>query len=143
MRPDITTYFLQMAMLTSTRATCCRRQVGCILVNERNHVIGTGYNGTPAGTRNCTDDDPCPGGVFQSGEGLDKCRAVHAEANALLQCKDVWEIKTAYTTVSPCIHCVKLLMNTSCETIVFSEEYPHVEAMEMWESSGGIWILIK
>jgi len=143
MRPSTDVYLLQQALLTSTRGTCCRRKVGCILVNEMNHVIGTGYNGPPRGMDHCTNEDMCPGGKFPSGEGLDKCQAVHAEANALLQCHDIWQIKTAYVTASPCIHCVKLFMNTSCTRIVFVEEYSHTEAGDMWTGVGRIWELIK
>jgi dCMP deaminase len=60
--------------------------------------------------------------------------ATHAEQNALLQCRDVEQIDTCYTTASPCITCVKLLMNTGCRSIVFAEEYPHPEAMDLWLS---------
>jgi deoxycytidylate deaminase len=35
--------------------------------------------------------------------------------------------------------CVKLLMNTGCRHIYFSEEYPHEDAKAMWEKSGRIW----
>jgi deoxycytidylate deaminase len=55
------------------------------------------------------------GAKFKSGEGLDVCQAIHAEQNALLQCKDVYDIETIYCTVSPCIHCVKLLLNYFCK----------------------------
>ncbi len=68
--------------------------------------------------------------------GLEQCEAIHAEANALLQCRDVEDIKTAYVTASPCIHCTKLLMNTGCMRIVFSERYPGHEVCEkLWTES--------
>jgi hypothetical protein len=38
-----------------------------------------------------------------SGTGLDVCEAIHAEQNALLQCKDVEQIDTAYVTAMPCM----------------------------------------
>jgi deoxycytidylate deaminase len=79
-------YFLKMANLASERATCKRRKVGCILVNSKKHVIATGYNGVAAGQEHCIDN-PCEGAQLKSGEGLDKCEAIHAEQNALLQCK--------------------------------------------------------
>lgn len=138
MRPTKPEYFLTMASLVSTMGTCSRRQVGCVLVNSKFHVLATGYNGVPRGHTHCTDK-PCAGTGFKSGEGLDKCQAVHAEQNALLQCHDVEEIHTAFVTVSPCIHCVKLLLNTSCRRIVFSENYPHGESAEIWMNSGREW----
>ncbi len=130
--------FSDMALLMSTRGTCPRRQVGAILVNKRGHVIATGYNGNAAGLPHCIEV-PCVGADLPSGTGLSKCEAVHAEANALLQCKDVYEIHTAYVTASPCVDCTKLLLNTGCERVVFIERYPHFEAEVMWTEAGRIW----
>ncbi len=131
-------YFLEMAQLVAGRATCSRRKVGCVLVNERKHVIATGYNGNAAGQPHCIDH-ACPGAGLPSGTGLELCEAIHAEANALLQCRNVYEIDTAYVTASPCMHCVKLLLNTSCKRIIFIEEYSHPEAKNYWLKAGRLW----
>lgn len=134
-RPTIDAYFLKMARLVSSRGTCARRSVGCVLVSARRHVLATGYNGTASGQPHCIDQH-CPGVGQSSGAGLDLCEAVHAEQNALLQARDVHQIHTAYCTVSPCITCTKLLMNTSCERIVFTMPYAHDDAAQaLWESS--------
>jgi deoxycytidylate deaminase len=42
-------------------------------------------------------------------------------------------------TASPCVTCCKLLLNTSCERIVFAEVYPHSEAQRLWETAGRVW----
>ena len=123
-RPDLDTYFLKMARVVATRATCVRRQVGCVLVDARGRTLSTGYNGPPSGEPHCTEH-PCLGAGAPRGEGLDLCAAVHAEANALLTCYDIWAIKVCYVTHSPCLGCVKLLRNTSCQRVVFREEYAH------------------
>jgi dCMP deaminase len=135
-RPNKDAYFLAMASLVSLRATCRRRRVGCVLVDANNHVLATGYNGVARGRDHCLDR-PCPGADFKPGLGLDQCEAIHAEQNAMLQCKDTQSIETAYITVSPCVTCVKLLMNTSCKRIVFIEPYVHNQAAELWK---GEWI---
>ena len=134
MRPDIDTYFINMVQLVATRGTCSRRKTGCVLVNERNHVLATGYNGRASHMDTCFER-PCMAAGSQSGQNLDGCEAIHAEANALLQCKDVYEIDTAYCTTAPCVHCVKLLMNTGCRRIVFLDDYPHSQSRLMWEHS--------
>lgn len=123
--------FLEMTEVLSQRSTCIRRQVGCILTNEDGHVLATGYNGPPSGWPHCIDD-PCPGADSESGTDLELCEAIHAEQNALLQCVFTEEIYTAYCNFSPCVHCVKLLLNTACQRIVFREEYTHPEAKELW-----------
>jgi len=142
MRPDKDSYFLDIARVVSTRATCCRRSVGCVLVDGLGHILSTGYNGTAAGLHNCTKEEPCnkTAAASKSGENLSACEAIHAEQNALLQCKDVNEIEVAYVTHSPCITCVKLLLNTSCQTIVFSEKYPHSASKDLWEKAGRVWL---
>ena len=149
-RPSRDQYFLTMAQLVATRATCLRRAVGCVLINSRGHVLATGYNGVAAGLPHCDQFNSdlnnypfaCEGAHLPSGQGLDKCQAIHAEQNALLQCRDCYSIDTAYCTASPCITCVKLLMNTSCRRIVFLHEYPHGDAQDLWEKSRGVgsWI---
>jgi dCMP deaminase len=140
MRPSRDEMFMVMAMTAATRGTCARRRVGCILVNERGHVLATGYNGVASGIPHCIDR-PCPGAHQESGSGLELCEALHAEQNALLQCRDCWDIHTCYTTVSPCITCLKLLLNTSCKRIVFAEEYPH--SHHLWLKSGREWVQLE
>jgi len=135
-------YFLRMALLVSERGTCVRRKVGCILVNKKNHVLATGYNGNPSGFSHCLDN-PCKGANSKSGKDLDKCEAIHAEQNALLQCKDVYDIDTVYCTVSPCIHCVKLLLNTSAKKIVFGEKYIQKDAERLWGMTDRDWAYIN
>ena len=141
-RPPTDFYFLRMAKLVSERGTCARRKVGCVFVNKRNHVIATGYNGNPSGFTHCIDE-PCDGSTSKSGTDLDKCQAIHAEQNALLQCKDVYSIDRVYTTLEPCIHCIKLLLNTSAKNIVFGEKYIQKDAERLWMMSDREWTYIN
>jgi len=154
MRPSKDEWALELARVTARRSTCCRRSVGCVLTNSKGQVLSTGYNGRPTGFAHCNEafdhgplfeighksivtyPNSCLGASAPSGQSLDSCEAVHAEQNALLQCSDVYSIVTAYVTASPCITCVKLLLNTSCERVVFANHYPHVEAKELWRRSG-------
>ena len=130
-----TQLYLDIAQAIAQRATCARRRVGCVLTDFRGRILSTGYNGVPSGWKHCIDH-PCKGAGLPSGKGLDQCEAIHAEQNALLNCPDVNAIHTAYVTDSPCVHCVKLLLNTSCQFIYFVREYPHAEAKELWERDG-------
>lgn len=166
MRPSKDQWAIELAQVTAKRATCLRRQVGCVLVNKRGHVLATGYNGVAAGQQHCNQvkligadykqfgKDPavqkpkrmveslpyaCSGARMMSGTHLDECQAIHAEQNSLLQCRDVYTIHTCYVTTSPCITCAKLLLNTSCEKIVFTEEYSHKAAEELWVRAGRAW----
>lgn len=144
---------MDMAVVTASRATCLRRSVGCVFLNSRGHVISTGYNGVASGLPHCNEPDKyslerwdikypnaCPGASASSGTNLDACQAIHAEQNALLQCKDVYDIETAYVTTSPCVTCTKLLLNTRCKRIIYLEEYPHTEARQLWQSANREWV---
>ena len=137
-RPNKTTYFLAMAKLVSTRGTCARRRVGCVLVDKYGLVLATGYNGNGRGQGHCIDS-PCEGAKYKSGEGLEKCEAIHAEQNAILQCKNTEHIEKAYITLSPCVTCVKLLLNTSCKEIVYLEDYVNKDAERIWKNANRLW----
>jgi len=113
-----------------------------VLVDKRAHVLATGYNGGVPGAPHCIDV-PCAGANLPSGQGLDLCEAIHAEQNALLQCYDVHTIATAYVTTAPCVTCTKLLLNTSCEMIVFRDSYAEehmAPAKELWRRAGRVWV---
>jgi dCMP deaminase len=127
-----------MAKLVARRSTCARRQVGCILVDMANRVLATGYNGQYSGSEHCIDK-PCPGVGLAPGTGLNLCEAIHAENNALISCRNPEDIATCYVTASPCISCVRLLLNTPCYRIVFAEDYPHPTAGVIWEKAGRMW----
>jgi dCMP deaminase len=125
-------YFMRIAETVSLRASCPRRKVGCVLVSYQGNILATGYNGPPRHRPHCSDGAPCNGALSKSGEGLDKCAAVHAEQNALLQCGNVEDICAVYTTTKPCVHCVKMLMNTGAKTIYYSEDYPAMDTRAIW-----------
>jgi dCMP deaminase len=135
MRLEKDDYFLHIAKLVSMRATCVRRQVGCVIVDEHNHILATGYNGVPMNYRHCTDVK-CAGADMPSGTGLNACMATHAEQNALLQCKNIFEINTIYCTTSPCPTCAKLIANTSCKRVVYSEMYSDTSNLKLFDELG-------
>ena len=131
--------FLAMALELSRLSTCARRDVGAIMVDRRHHIIASGYNGPAPDMPHCKDT-PCPGASLPSGTGLEACEAIHAEQNALIQCKFPERIDTVYLTDSPCVACVKMLSVTSARRIVFARLYPHVESEVLWRKWGGrLW----
>lgn len=130
--------WLGVAFEISKLGTCSRRNVGVVFLNAHGHVIATGYNGTAPGAYHCTNV-PCAGAHCPSGTGLELCEAIHAEQNAIAQCRAPQEIDTVYCTDSPCIHCVKMLATTSARRIVFGREYPHSASEAYWKRHGGVW----
>jgi len=137
-RPTLDQYLMGIAQLAAARTTCIRRGVGCVLANGRGHVLAVGYNGVASGLPHCsTAGNACQGHDLPPGQDL--CEAVHAEQNALLQCCDPWKIAAAYVTLSPCKACLKLLMNTNCQTIVYLEEHTDPMPKALWLKIGRTW----
>lgn len=137
-RPSYDEYFMEMAHVVSKRSTCLRRKVGAILVKDK-HILSTGYNGAPKGLRHCSEvgclreelDVP-------SGERHELCRGLHAEQNAIIQAAVFGiSIKDSmlYCTNTPCIVCVKMLINAGVREIVFSGNYPDELAKNMLSES--------
>ena len=79
--------YLNCAETFAYRSTCLKRKYGAVIVKD-DVVISTGYNGSPRGCDNCCDLGTCPRMErnMHQGEGYGICRAIHAEANALLNC---------------------------------------------------------
>jgi dCMP deaminase len=120
-------YFLTITRQVAERSTCNRAKVGAVIVRDKN-IIATGYNGAPAGMPHCTDAGCL---IYQSktpdGEIEENCfRTIHAEINAIAQAaKNGANIKDAsiYITHTPCIHCLKVLVNTGIKDIFYERPY--------------------
>ena len=134
-------YFLQIANTVATRATCPRRKVGCVLVDSKQHIVATGYNGVPSGFTHCTDV-PGEGAEYPSGTGLDICEAIHAEVNAFLKLRSDDEL-TAYVTIMPCFPCAKMMANSNITRLVAAEEYVHNQSIEMLQKAGILINIVK
>jgi len=78
-------YYLDIAQGVAARSTCLRRNYGAVIVSN-DQIIATGYNGAPRGTKNCIDVGQCYREMLgiKRGERYELCRAVHAEANAII-----------------------------------------------------------
>lgn len=135
-RPSRDAIGLAVAENYAKLSTCPRRQVGCLLVDSRGRPLSVGYNGVASGRPHCSEGHPCPGVGYPSGQGLDKCEAIHAEQNAILQLRDPDLVHTAYVTTFPCHSCIKLLLGTTCQRIVSRQSYAHPEAERWWKEAG-------
>jgi len=123
---------LLIAKAVSMRGNCARRKTGCVITDRRGHILSTGYNGVAPNVVHC-DIERCPGVGYPSGEGLDKCQAIHAEQNALLQCTELHRARTLYSVTGICMTCIKLLAVTPIVDIYYIEQYAHdYDAFAYW-----------
>ncbi|MDX2066354.1 MAG: cytidine/deoxycytidylate deaminase family protein [Fimbriimonadaceae bacterium] len=133
-RPSWDSYFMQIAHLVATRATCPRRSVGAVLVRDR-HVLATGYNGAPSGLPHCPENGQTtdwPGGCLRAGHCI---RSLHAEQNALLQAAKLGvpcDGATIYVTCQPCNACAKMIINAGITRVIYEGDYPDEFSKELF-----------
>lgn len=113
-------YFMGVAKLSSMRSKDDSSQVGACIVNQKNRIVGIGYNGFPVG---CDDDDfPWE----REGSFLETKYAyvVHAEPNAILNSSVSLEGARIYVTLFPCNKCAKSIIQSGiCEVIYLEDKY--------------------
>ncbi len=113
-RPSWEEYFKQIVTYTSTRSSCNRLKVGCLLVKE-NRIISQGYNGFLPGL-------PHESIIRDNHEQA----TVHAEQNAISDCakRGVSCLGCiAYITHYPCINCFKILAASGIKEIRYINDY--------------------
>ncbi len=134
------TYFMQICRVVAQRSTCTRAAVGAVIVKDRT-ILATGYNGSPVGMPHCTEVGCL---VYNStdpdGQTEENCfRTIHAEINAIGQAaKHGVSIagSSVYITHSPCIHCLKVLINVGIQRICFEKPYKLERVEDMVRRSG-------
>ncbi len=110
-----------VALLSAKRSKDPSTQVGACIVNDKNKIVGAGYNGLPIG---CDDDDfPWQ----KQGDFLDTKYPYicHAELNAILNNigMDLRGCKI-YTALFPCNECAKAIIQSGiAEVIYLSDKY--------------------
>jgi dCMP deaminase len=126
LRPDWDRYFLEITDVVKKRSTCLRRQVGAVIV-QNNHIVATGYNGTPAKITHCSETGCLRDKLkVPSGERHELCRGLHAEQNAIIQAANYGVSlngTTIYTNCKPCSICTKMIINAGIKKIVYREFY--------------------
>lgn len=137
-RPSWDTYFMDIAHLVATRATCPRRSVGALIVRDK-RILATGYNGAPRGLPHCPPGGPdhdWPNGCMRAGHCI---RSLHAEQNALLQAAMIGvpcEGATVYVTAQPCNNCAKMIINAGIIRVIYEGDYPDEFSKELFRDAG-------
>lgn len=148
-------YYLDIAQTVAERSTCLRKKYGAIIVKD-DAIIATGYNGAPRGRQNCNDLNFCMREKLQipRGERYELCRAVHAEANAIISApRDQMLGATLYQTcVSPedgsivgnicsCMMCKRMIINAGITKVIFrntKDEFYTVDVNEWIENDDSL-----
>ena len=132
-RPSWGEYFMATALLISSRSSCQRLHVGCVLVsggNHKNRIIAAGYNGFLLGA-------PHHSRVRDGHEQA----TVHAEQNAVADAARrgiSLQGATAYLTHFPCINCTKILISAGIQEIIYHLDYRNDPIAEEILTESGI-----
>ena len=122
--------YLQMAEIWSNLSKARRKKVGCLIVKD-GAIISDGYNGTPRGfDNNCETlsdaDNQQDCGDHCSDQYVTKPEVLHAETNAITKLAKSTQSSggaTMYITISPCIECSKLIIQSGIKRVVFRKIY--------------------
>lgn len=136
-RPTKDESFMEIAQAVSMRSTCLRRRYGAVIVSRDGRIVSTGYNGAPRGRVNCCDAGVCLRDhlKIRPGTHYELCRAVHAEANAIVNGNPLeivggtlylagTDVKTNRPTqyIRPCAMCERLILNARIARVVMRTE---------------------
>ncbi|HOX95766.1 MAG TPA: cytidine/deoxycytidylate deaminase family protein [Candidatus Woesebacteria bacterium] len=134
-------YFIKIANTVAERATCDRGMVGCVIVHE-NHIVVTGYVGSPPGLPHCHDvGHQIKETIHENGDVTQHCvRTIHAEQNAIVQAARIGvSIKdtTLYCRMTPCRVCAMLIIGVGIRRVVCEQKYhAGAESEEMFRQVG-------
>lgn len=101
---------MEMALLVSTWSKDPKTQVGCVIADDDNRILGVGYNGFPRGVIDAQsryDDQETKLAIVK-----------HAEENAVFNSSST-EGATAYVTLAPCVSCAGTLIQSGVKRVVF------------------------
>ena len=126
-RPGWDEYFLQLAELVGSRATCDRGKAGAVLVKNK-RILSTGYVGAPVGLPSCDEvGHEMRTVINEDGSKSENCiRTAHAEQNAINNAARVGvaiEGGTLYCKMTPCYACGKMIINAGIKRVVCEQDY--------------------
>lgn len=124
-----------IADLTSKLSYAKRLQVGAVIV-KGNQIIGTGYNGMPAGWDNVCEEELLNEDGFQL---KTKQEVLHAESNVLCKVSRSTESSDGaimFCTHAPCIQCAKLIYQSGINTLYYREQYRDDSGLEFLRQGG-------
>ena len=113
--------FMQMAHIIAKRSKDPSTQNGAVIADQRNVVVGLGYNGWPRGIDN--QDLPWD----REGDFLNTKYAyvVHAEENAIYNANKSTKDAKLYCTLFPCNECAKTIIQSDIKEVIYDSDKYH------------------
>ena len=130
--------YMQMAQSIALHSKAVRKKVGAILVTNHGIVL-PGYNGTPSGMDNNCEEDKGYDELTQSQILVTKPEVIHAELNCILKAaKEGVSVvdSVVYVTLSPCVQCSAMMIQSGVNRIVFGEQYRDNSGILLLKTAG-------
>lgn len=126
-RPSWDEYFMKIAEVAGSRATCDRGRTSCVIARDK-RILVTGYVGSPAGVKHCDEvGHEMHTVILEDGTQSKHCiRTAHAEQNAIANAaRNGISVNggTVYCQMTPCYTCAKILINAGIVRIVAKKDY--------------------
>lgn len=149
--------FSKICQVVAQRSTCLRSQVGALIVKD-GRIVSMGYNGPVSGMPACENISPWTRYDMDQGNlpvwkeeeikqrmcmGPGCTRSCHAETNAIAfaaRSGVAVEGCTMYCTMSPCINCAKVIVNSGIREVRYLEEYRDHSGIDLLITAGVIVI---
>ncbi len=129
-RPTWDEYFLELVRTVGLRGTCDRGRSGCVIVKD-NHILSTGYVGSPSGAQHCDDVGHDIHTVVNNSVESKHCvRTSHAEQNAIANAAKIGVAlrgATIYCNMTPCYSCAYSIINAGVKRVVCNKDYHAAE----------------
>lgn len=129
--------FMRMTYVIAGRSKDPSTQVGAVVVNQKNVVVGLGYNGLP---RNIDSEKFS---WDRQGDFLNTKYAYvcHAEENAIYNANGSTENCKIYTKLFPCNECAKTIIQNGIKEVIFENDKYHevdafIAARKLFDAAG-------
>lgn len=119
--------FMRMAHVIAERSKDPSTQAGAVVVDDKNVVVGVGYNGWPRGIKN----DALPWDKEGDFENTKYAYVCHAEENAIYNANNSTKNCKIYCVLFPCNECAKTAIQTGIKEIIYeSDKYAHTSVVK-------------
>jgi dCMP deaminase len=125
--------YLKMAHIWAELSQARRKKVGSLIVKE-GAIISDGYNGMPSGFDNNCEYEDRKSKDHKRGCLVTKPEVLHAESNAITKLAKSTQssvASTMYITISPCVDCAKLIIQSGVSRVVYDELYRNNKGIKL------------
>ena len=117
-------FYMDLAKRVAEMSHAKRNRVGTVIV-KTDQTLATGWNGMPSGFDN----------LCERVENVTNPEVIHSEINALAKIARSGGMgalgATMYITLSPCVECAKMIIQSGIIKVIYAEEYRDLSGVNL------------